>query len=330
MKERRAYLSALQDADPRAATSAMQAALLRGASPEQWIRQVVAPVQRAVGEWWFDGTWSIADEHAATGVAEQAISVLRPFEPSTAGAPYVVFACAEGELHSFPARLAAELAGTTGVRAAVLGTGVPAADLSRRLAARRPDVLALSCTMPTNLIGAWRSITAAHDLGVPVVVGGRAWGDSALRSRALGADALLQDPVELATARVELVATPVTLPPEALLLEVPDGQVLLLALERQTAASPWMQAMPAARRQSTLNDLSWLARHAAAAVATDDATIVAGLLDWLVALLRPRGVPVDALLDSPLYLADAVEPHAPRAAAVLRAEADAARTRYAA
>jgi methanogenic corrinoid protein MtbC1 len=328
VKERDDYVVALQDADARAATAAMQTALRRGATPAEWIHDVVVPTQREVGELWFDGTWSIADEHAATAVAEQTVTLLQPLNEPETDALTVVFACAEGEWHTFPARLAAELLAGTGARSVFLGASVPADHLSRRLEASQPDVLALSCTMPTNLIGAWRSIRAAHELGVPVAVGGRAWGLDDVRAGALGADRRLDDVVELARSRIEGVAAAVELPLEALQLDVPDSDVLLLALDRQVAATPWMQTMSDYRRRATLDDLAWLARHAAAAVATSDPRILHELLDWLVALLTPRGVPAAAVIDSCYYLADAVEPTAPLAAGLLRTEADAARARH--
>jgi hypothetical protein len=67
-----------------------------------------------------------------------------------------------------------------------------------------------------------------------------------------------------------------------------------------------------------------LARHAAAAVACDDPTIIRQLLDWLVGLLTPRGVPVAAVLESGFYLADSIEADAPTAAEMLRGEVSSA------
>lgn len=328
MTESDDYMLALQEADPQAATAAMHAALRRGATPEQWIRNVVVPAQQTVGDRWFDGTWSIADEHAATAVAEQAVTLLRPPDEAAPVTLDVVFACAEGEWHTFPARLAAELSGTAGVRAVFLGASVPPQHLARRLAASAPDVLALSCTMATNLIGAWRSINAAHDLGIPVAVGGRAWGTDNLRAHALGADVRLEDPAALATTRFNGVAEPVQLPAEALLLEAPSPELLELVLERQTAATPWLQGISDYQRHKGLTSLATLASHTAAAVAARDARILAELVDWMIGRHTQGGAPLDVLIDSCHYLADAIEPEAPLAADLLRTEGDAARRRH--
>jgi hypothetical protein len=75
------------------------------------------------------------------------------------------------------------------------------------------------------------------------------------------------------------------------LLDAAPRELLMIALERQCAANPWMRGMRPYQRERSLEDLGWLARHAAAAVACDDPTIIRQLLDWLVGLLTPRGVP---------------------------------------
>lgn len=321
------YFAALSRADAAAAVDVLDAAASRGVARRHLLREVVAPAQRKVGELWFDGTWSVADEHAATAVSDQAVSLLCPPASRATASLRVVLACAEGEWHTLPARLAAELSRSDDVDVVFLGASTPAAHLQRHLVATGADVLALSCTMTTNLIGAARSIDSAHAVDVPVVVGGHAWGRGDRRARRLGADLRLEDAESLAGAIAELehvASSTVDLEHEALLLDVPPPEMMQLALERQTAAMAWMRSMTHFQRSKTLEDLVWLARHAAAAVACDDSSIVAEVLEWLLALLTPRGVPAVAVLDSCYYLADAVEPDAPLAAAVLRAEAHAA------
>ena len=327
MTELDAYFHALSEADASAAVAVMDDATNRGMSRGQLIREVVVPAQRRVGQMWFDGLWTVADEHAATAVSEQALTLLAPPRAVLSPTTRVVVACAEGEWHTLPARLAAELTRTAGVDVVILGGSIPADHLRIRLRDSGADVLALSCTMPTNLIGAARSIAAAHSEGLPVIVGGRAWGTGQHRAQSLGAELHLADAGELLTALDEIAepapgVQPPALPTEALLLDNPAEHVLRLALERQCAATPWMQKMSAFQLARSLEDLSWLARHAAAAVACADPTIVTDLLDWLLGLLTPRGVPVGAVVDSCYFLADAVEPDAPRAAGVLRSSAD--------
>jgi hypothetical protein len=275
------------------------------------------------------GAWGVADEHAATTVAEQVLSVFSPPEsvPTEAAlVVLVVLACAEGEWHTFPPRLAAELSRSPDLRILPLGGSISADHLRRSLRAARPAVLALSVTLTANLVGAARSIRAAVEEGVPVVVGGAAWGGSQERARTLGASAYLGDPTSLGDVIAGLEGPPPVsslprIPDEALLLDSPPQELMRLAYDHQLAHSPWMRSMTPYQVEETMRDFAWMARHAANAVLLDDPTIVGDLLRWLLDLLEPRGVPGGVVLDSALYLANAVNPVAPRAATVLRGEA---------
>jgi hypothetical protein len=73
-----------------------------------------------------------------------------------------------------------------------------------------------------------------------------------------------------------------------------------------------------------MQDLGWLARHAAAAVACDDDTVLTDLAAWRLSRLTRQGVPADVVVGAYARLADAVELQAPRAAALLRSQADSA------
>jgi methanogenic corrinoid protein MtbC1 len=326
------YLGALSTANAGAAAAALDEALLRGESPKRLMRDVLVRGQDQVGRLWMSGAWNVADEHAATAVAEQALTVIAPPKSPPPTARRVVIACAEGEWHTMPARLAAELARSPLLDVVMLGPSVPATDLGRHLRETAPAALALSVTMPTNLIGASRSIQAARAEGVPVIVGGAAWGEGQDRARRLGADLHLIDPEQLwmvlddAEDIDEVVGRQPPLeehpiPAEALMLDSPATELLELVAERQAAANAWMRGVGPHERALFLQDLEWLARYTAASVACDDPTILRALLSWMRAARVPLGVPPDAVIDSCAYLADVVEPDAPAGAATLRGEA---------
>jgi methanogenic corrinoid protein MtbC1 len=321
------YLYALATADAAAAIAVLNAALaVPDQSAEQLIRDVLVRAQRQVGQLWMHGRWNVADEHAATAVTEQALTVICPPKAADAAAHRVVLACAEGEWHTMPARLGGELARASNVDIVQLGGSIPADHLSRHLNAKAPAALALSVTMPTNLIGATRSIQAARSQGIRVVVGGAAWGEGQHRARRLGADVHLHEPRDLSlflddVAHSAPTEEPPAIPPEALLLDSPAPEILTAALDRQCSANAWMRSMSPYQRDQSLQDLGWIARYAAASVACDDPTIVRDLISWLLAMLVPRGVPETAIIDSCSYLADAVSHEAPTAADVLQQEA---------
>jgi methanogenic corrinoid protein MtbC1 len=322
------YLQALSTADSGTAVEVIDEALGRGQAPKQLLLDVLIPGQREVGRRWMNGTWSVADEHAATAIAEQALTVVAPPRRSAPTARRIALACAEGEWHTMPARLAAELARTSALDVVMLGPSIPAAHLQRYLRAATPAALALSATMPTNLIGASRSIQAAHAEGVPVLVGGAAWGTGQHRAQRLGADLHVEDPQDLALVIDELdqlegapSLAKHPIPAEALLLDAPEPGLLAMVLERQSAGNAWMRSMSGYQRDQARQDLGWLARFAAASVACDDSTIVRDLLSWQLDVLVPLGVPAAAIIDSCSYLADAIEDAAPTAASTLRQEA---------
>ena len=85
----------------------------------------------------------------------------------------MVVASAEHDAHALGGRVVASALALEGFRVMFLGASVPAADLGDFLDLQQPLALALSCSMPTALVAAARSVAAAHDLGIPVVGGGR-------------------------------------------------------------------------------------------------------------------------------------------------------------
>jgi MerR family transcriptional regulator, light-induced transcriptional regulator len=307
-----AYLACVVAGDRRAAVAHVRRLLEDGVPPASVAEDVLAAAQREVGRRWYDGRWSVADEHAATAVAEAAVTVL----PAPRGGPQVVFAAPEGEWHALPARLAAVVAG---VDATVLGPGLPGRDLQRYLEARRPAALALSCTSAADLPAAVDAVRAAHEAGVPVVAGGRALGGDDRRARRLGADAWLPSPAGLSAAVADLQphGRAPELPPEVLRTGAVDDAVLRLAVERHAAASPALRAAGPRPEADAVQDLRWIARHAAAALLVDDVA----LLDEAVAWVRHRpgpGAGEHLVPDACSYLADVLEPEAPRAADLVR------------
>jgi hypothetical protein len=199
----------------------------------------------------------------------------------------------------------------------VLGPSLPADQLERRLAGGDVDLVALSCTLPTNLLGAARCIAAAHEAHVPVVVGGHAFGTTPHRAYALGADAWATDPAVLQESLVEQAGRTCDVTPEVLRLDGIDDSLVTLAFERVVAAFPRLSQMTPWQQARTREDLRWMARYAGAAVLTSDPSIVDELLAWLCRLLGDR-VPHDVIAASAQLLAETVEPDAPQGAAVLR------------
>jgi methanogenic corrinoid protein MtbC1 len=319
------YFDALVRGDPLEATDLVLDLLDAGFSLTEIVADVVVPAQARVGELWERGHWSVAQEHTATAVTEAAVSALwvMTVRRQLHDGPRVALACAEGEWHALSTRTAAALAAEAGATVTVLGPSMPTDDLRRRLEVGDVDVLALSCTVPANLLGAARSVAAAHSAGLPAAVGGRAFAGREQRARAVGADLLVDDPQRLC-APLPAAGTDVVVPEEAVRLDaVPDATVDD-AVARAVAAHPEVAALSARHQDRVREDLYWVARSVGAAVLTDDPLLLDDGLASLLRLLHGR-VPDEVVLELADGVAAGLEPLSERGAALLRAAADRAR-----
>lgn len=201
--------------------------LADGADPLD-VLGAVAAVQRLVGERWASGAWSVAEEHAATSVA---LATVEAVDAHVGSLPQergqVVLACAEREWHAVPALMVAAALRSRGWRVSVLGTSPSVGRFSATLQDTGPDAAAVSCSVLAGLPAARRFIEAARAQGIPVVVGGAAFGSDATRAMALGASAWAAD----ALRAVEAVAgLPTVVAPAEPLDDAADSE--RAALER--------------------------------------------------------------------------------------------------
>ena len=192
----REFLNILADGDPRAAARLANRLVNAGVPLSSVVLDLLAPAQVEVGRRWQVADWTVAHEHAATAATDAALAAAvlyggsrHEFAPH---GPTLVVACAEGEWHTMPSRMAAEVLTAAGLRVTLLGPSLPAAHLQTYLTMVQPTALGLSCTLPLNLPGARRCVLAAHEVGVPVIAAGRAFGAgrtsrSRCGSRLLGA-----------------------------------------------------------------------------------------------------------------------------------------------
>lgn len=196
MNPERAPLSAIQLAVTSAALDGDGAAIYhmlidllgQGMPFDVVLFDVLAPVQVALGERWHGGDYLISDEHAATNAVETVVGLLAGSFERPASGRRVVVACVEGDNHSLPGRMLTALLLYRGLPTTHLGITLPADDLELYLATEAPDVLVLTCSMTSHLAGALESIAAGHRAGVPVMVGGRAFGPEGIWAERLGAD----------------------------------------------------------------------------------------------------------------------------------------------
>jgi methanogenic corrinoid protein MtbC1 len=275
--------------------------LLAAGVEDAELRHVIGAAIRHVGELWQQGSWTVAQEHAATAVAESVLSYLEVVQAPERPVGDVAVVAADGEWHSLPARLVAHAFERAGLHVHYLGAGVPASDVATSLPAARVDVLAVSVTVSANLVGAARTIAAGHAAGVPVLLGGAA--SSPSRAEVLGADAHAADadeavrivrawceqgPPPFARSRADLSS--------AARLTARRGQAIGAAYA--VAEERWSGLADADEDliDRTVEDLELHLGHLAAAVVLDDAHAYVDLVTWLADVHVGRRLPPSALV----------------------------------
>ncbi|MGZ6792652.1 MAG: cobalamin-dependent protein [Mycobacteriales bacterium] len=297
-----AYQTALARGDRRGAVVRVVLALDEGRGTEDLLHDVSVAQQR-VGERWQCGEWSIAQEHAATAINEDIVSLLGVrTEVETTGGLAVV-ACPPGEWHYLPAKVLAEGLRLAGWRCHYLGASLPADQMGLLVEDLGPDFVALSCSVPSTLPGLRDMIEAVRESGTPVLAGGRGTGPQGRWALRLGATAWAPD-FASAVVRLRRPDWPKFVAPVPKLRQ-PDqeSQALLAAVEalaeqamlRLTRRFPAMESYTPRQLRATQEDLRHIVRFLAAALLVDDPLLFEDFLAWLTEVLAVRGVPKEAL-----------------------------------
>jgi len=326
-----AVLDAMESDDLVAATDRISSWLRNGASIADVIDGVIAPVLVEVGRRWHARQWTVARERRATATIDAALAAIETRFPAhpTAGRGQLVVACAEGEWHSLPARLATVRLRAAGHDVVFLGPSMRPRHIAEHLQQIEAIALGVSCTLPANLIATRRCIEAAHAIGVPVVVGGAAFEGSIDRAESVGADASWAvDDVDafLCAPRMRGFATKSStrMRREATDLEISLDRVVgaamvEIALRYQPLAN--LDRLSTAKMEERL---ARLIRSIAVAIDLAEPAILTDFLAWAQIGLEARGMP-DVLLLALDSVQHVVQPAYPRATVLVRRAAAALR-----
>lgn len=302
--------SAVVDGDEYAAAAAVFEAIDAGMTPEDALLEVIAPVQHRVGSEWAANRLTVAQEHAATAINDRVIAALahHPASASTPEAGRVTVACIDGEWHALPARLLAEVLRLRGWQVDFLGAQVPTPHLIAHVHRTGPVAVALSCSIPTGLPTAHAAITACQAAGVPVIVGGAAFGPDGRRARLLGADAWGPDARAAAESlrrgvprrRLPSAHQPVDDLPhlgdqEYTMVSRTAPQLVRATLDDLENRYPAMQTYTDQQRRHTAEDIAHIVDFLATALYLDDDELFTGFMTWTAQILLARGVPADSL-----------------------------------
>lgn len=184
--ERARFDGIVTQASSEAAVHWVEQALEDGADPLD-VLDVIADVQRTVGDRWAEGVWTVAQEHAATVVSAAAVATVDRLVEVPAGRGHVLLACADQEWHELPASMVAAALRSGGWQVTMLGSSTSPVRFSQAIQDLDPDVTAVSCSLLGALPAARRFIEASTAAGVPVIAGGAAFGQDDSRARRLGA-----------------------------------------------------------------------------------------------------------------------------------------------
>ena len=119
--------------------------LLSDLSVPTTLRDAVMPYLAEIGERWARGTGSIGQEHFASNVIRGRLAGLARGWGSGHG-PRAILACPPGELHDLGLMVFGIVLNRTGWRIDYLGGNTPVEELTKTVAASRPDLVVLTAT----------------------------------------------------------------------------------------------------------------------------------------------------------------------------------------
>jgi diguanylate cyclase (GGDEF)-like protein len=167
----RAYQDALTVADAGGAGRVARQALSEGMGVAGLYQRVIAPAMWRIGDLWEQGEISVADEHLATALTHQAMAgIYGPSLGHKARPGRILLAAVEGEQHALGLRMASDVIELAGYETIYLGADVPTVDLLQAVAARSPNLVGLSATMPSSIPALERTIAEIRRLDPNLIV----------------------------------------------------------------------------------------------------------------------------------------------------------------
>lgn len=174
--------------DEKEATAFLIHAYMEGRSPAGLFDQTITEAMHEVGELWFKGTITVADEHLATRVVLSALHQLRSVVVPAGPAGLKAICCGiEGDLHELPVHLAEMILESEGWDVKNLGVNTPLFALRDMVTQQRPQLVCISARTVADLdrtaseFDRLRKLT--ERIGAQVTLGGEGFRDLNLRRR---------------------------------------------------------------------------------------------------------------------------------------------------
>ena len=163
-------------------------AYLHGQSLASLFDRVVTPAMHQIGDLWYRGELTIADEHLATQTAIAALQNLRSvIHLAAVSEPRALICGVEGDLHELPIHLSQVLLENDGWDVINLGPNTPFFAVADALTKHRPRLLCISAKLMTDPDRLARDYAQVHKnarkLGGAIVLGGDGFAGSLLNQR---------------------------------------------------------------------------------------------------------------------------------------------------
>lgn len=186
------YLNAVLSLDSHKASALILSSFKKGVTIKDIYLHVLQPVQYEVGRLWHVHTISVAQEHFASAVTQLVMSQLYPHICcAEKGDRKLVATCVSGELHEIGIRMVADFFEMEGWNTFFLGANMPANDIVETLLTRKVDVLAISASMPSNVVkteALVSKVRSSEARDTKILVGGYAFNSAPSLCGRVGAD----------------------------------------------------------------------------------------------------------------------------------------------
>ena len=149
---------------------------------------LICPAMNCIGELWYKGDLSVAQEHLATRTAQSAIHTLRRTLPVPEMRGELAMCCGiEGDFHELPTHLAQMTIENEGWEVLNFGANMPLHSMTEEILQHLPELICISATLMPDIERISRDYKDFRErigkLKIPVIIGGRAFSDGQIRNR---------------------------------------------------------------------------------------------------------------------------------------------------
>jgi MerR family transcriptional regulator, light-induced transcriptional regulator len=163
-------------------------AYLGGTTLTQIFDNLVAPALRQVGELWYVGELTVAQEHLATRTIMSAMYKLRSVLPVAKTRKGLMMCCGiEGDFHELSSYLVKLTFENLGWEVINFGANTPLYSVCDEILHHLPDIICISATTMLDIERTARDYQEFRQkitkLKIPIIIGGLAFGDERIRRR---------------------------------------------------------------------------------------------------------------------------------------------------